>query len=131
MPFTLYWDGQGIVKRLSGFVTAREFMESAGASTSHPRFDEAQYVINDFSGATGLDIDEAATEYVAVLRLGASASKRHLRVIYVSGDPVVHSFVARLGSPPFDCSWETRVFATLPEAEEWLSRQPRLSRNLA
>lgn len=127
MPFTLYWDGQGIVKRLSGLVTAREFMESAAASTSHPRFDEAQYVINDFTDASRLAIDDAATEYVAVLRLGASANKRRLRVIYVSTDPVVQSFVARLGSPPFDCSWETRVFATLPEAEAWLSRQPRLS----
>ena len=124
MPYTLHWDGQGLVKKLTGFVSADEHVESTDASTSHPKFEEAKYIINDFSDISGHDVDRVAMEFIASIRLGASIKKSNLRVIYVSPNESIRSFVDELTIHPFDGSWETRSFKTMDEAQDWLKRQP-------
>lgn len=124
MPYTLNWDGQGLVKRMTGFVSADEHVDSTNASTSHPRFPDAEYIINDFRETTGHDFDHVTTEFVASIRLGASIRKSNIRVLYVSPDESIHAFVDELTTHPFDGAWETRSFKTMEEAMAWLGQAP-------
>ena len=120
MPYRLYWDGRGLIKELSGFVSGGEFMASAEASTAHPEFLRARYVLNDFSQVSGHAIDQITTEYVAALRLGAASESPQLRVVYISTDPAIWRLVERLNTPPYHCPWPTRAFPTREEASWWL-----------
>ena len=124
MPYTLHWDGQGLVKTLTGYVSADEHVDSTNASTAHPRFSEAKYIINDFSEVTGFDLDQVTTEFVASIRLGASIRKGNIRVVYVSPDELIRAFVDELTIHPFDGAWETCFFRTMKEARAWLGAQP-------
>jgi hypothetical protein len=118
MPFTVEWDGAGLIKQLTGFVGASEFSRSAEATTSHREFDRAKYVINDFTGVTGTDLI-GALENVAVMRIGGSCTNAKLRVAYVHQDEEIKRFVAELLSGALSCGWETGVFATREEAIRW------------
>jgi hypothetical protein len=120
MAYTVRWDGVGLIKEFSDYVDSEEFASSAAAATSHPEFDRAKYVINDFSRVSKTHLLESL-EYVAVIRLGASRLKSKLKVAYVSNCPVILGFVKELLSDKYDCGWETAVFADLPAALGWVS----------
>lgn len=118
MPYTVKWDGAGLIKKLSGFISPLEFAKSAEASTSHPDFDRAKYVINDFTEVSGADL-MAAVEDVAIARIGASNGKSLLKVAYVGNGDILSRFLAELLSPQYDCGWETRMFASREDAMHW------------
>ncbi|AMK77558.1 hypothetical protein EDE11_10757 [Methylomonas methanica] len=122
MPYTVEWDGAGLIKNLTGFVSASEFAKSAAATTSHFEFDRAKYVINDFTEVTGADL-MSALEDVAVMRLGASRNTRpRLKVAYVGNDDTIKDFVTSLLSSDLNCGWDTKVFATREAAMLWVAK---------
>ena len=50
------WENKGVLKRLSGHVSADEFVHSVEAIQADPRFDDIRYVINDFSQAARVKV---------------------------------------------------------------------------
>lgn len=125
MPFSILWDGHGLIKRLDGFITTRELRASTDAVVAHPEFDRAEFLINDFTHVAGyLCLDESTTEHIAVMRLGAYEINPNLRVLYVGTDPLIQILVDKLSSPPYAVSWETRVFPTVGDAMGWLDDNP-------
>jgi len=126
MPHDNTWEPHGVVKRFHGFVTAREFVDSAAEIAADPRFDDLHYVINDFLQIDGHDIDAAALEEIAVIRFGAMASNPNIRVLLLTADEKSIALARATLAPPLDGSYETRAFPSLEAARDWLSRQAPL-----
>lgn len=120
MAYSVAWDGTGLVKELSGHVDSEEFARSSVSTTSHPEFDRAKYVLNDFTNVTKADLVDCV-EYVALMRIGASRNKSRLKVAYVLHNEDIIQFVSELLSEKYDCGWETKVFETREEAMRWVA----------
>jgi hypothetical protein len=128
MPYTIEWNGQGFIKRMFGFISEHEFMESADAVISHPMFEISKYLINDFSGVSNPKLNALAIAYAEVVETGALQNKHRITVIYVSKDNKVRTVVKQVSGLGSGKVWQTKLFDTIQEAMEWA--QTRLSPTL-
>ena len=125
MPYTSTWEDRVVYKHFTGVVSSAEFVLSAQEIAAHPQFDGLRAIINDFSDATGCEVDANALESVAVIRFGSMQTNAHLRVLVVGTAPWVVHLVDAVKVKPLVGSHETRLFASLAEARAWLALQPQ------
>lgn len=126
MAYELVWEPDGVVKQFSGLVSAREFINAVERVQGDVRFDDARYVINDFSAAAGHQLSEEALTEAAILQYGAYASNPNCRVVFVTTDQSLGELVkASLATSQLK-SYQTEVCPSLTEARDWLDSQPQL-----
>ncbi|MFZ2365440.1 MAG: hypothetical protein WAW48_02630 [Azonexus sp.] len=126
MAYEIVWEPEGVVNQFSGAVPGWEFIESVKNVQSDFRFDEARYVINDFSAVTKHGLTEdVLTEYAALL-FGAYASHPNCRVVFVTTDTALAAQVINIPAVVGLASYQTEIRPTLAEARDWLDAQPQL-----
>lgn len=131
MAYEVIWEPQGIYKRLSGFVSAEEFIKSVEAVQSHPRFHEVRYVINDFSAVSGHGLTDDFLIGLEALQYGAHASNPRCRIFFVTQDDELASLINKHLVDGHLVSYEVVITRTLAQARLWIETQPvtfRLSR---
>ena len=126
MAYELVWEPDGVIKRFFGAVTAREFVQSVESIQGDYRFDDARYVINDFSAVTEHSLSQEALTEVAVLQFGAYSSNPNCRVVYVTTDEALGFLVRNTPAVAGLTSYQTEVCPTLAAARDWLDSQPQL-----
>lgn len=120
MSCEIVWEHKGVHKRLSGHVSASEFLRSVESIQADPRFDEVRYVINDFSAVTSHELDEQQLLELAAIQYGACASNPQVRAVYIGTDA---ELARRLRSILIDSQrlvYQVVLFDTLPQARDWL-----------
>lgn len=126
MPYDLVWEPEGVHKRFSGFVTARQFIQSVEQTQRDSRFDEIHYIINDLSEITGHELSEQVLTHLAAINYGAYASNPNCRIVYVTTeDALVGRLKANLVSGEMT-SFQVEVLPTVSDARDWLDSQPKL-----
>ncbi|MBL8429984.1 MAG: hypothetical protein JNJ95_08870 [Dechloromonas sp.] len=118
MPYTISWEAKGVYKQFSGVVTADEYHRSQIQFTSHEKFDNAHYVINDFSDIDRFVMTPAEAEYMATYSLGPHFSNPTLRVCFVTTDPSIVGLIQaykKLSAFPLE------AFPTLAAARQSLA----------
>jgi len=120
------WEPEGVHKRFSGFVTSGEFIQSVEKTQRDFRFDDAKYVIDDFSGVSGQDISEDALTLIAAINYGAYASNPNCRIAYVTNDLAFADLINDTLASCDMVSYQVAVRPTLADARAWLDSQPRL-----
>jgi len=126
MAYEVVWEPDGVVNQFSGVVPGWEFIESVKNIQSDFRFDEARYVINDFSVVTKHELtEEVVTEYAALL-YGAYASHPNCRVVFVTTNEALAGLVINTPAAVGLVSYQTEIRPTLSAARDWLDSQPQL-----
>ncbi len=124
MTCKIVWEHKGVCKRLSGHVSADEFVRSVETIQADPRFDDIRYVINDFSAVTSHELDEDRLIELAAIQYGAQASNPQVRAVYVGTDPQLtqrlESILLEGPQPPV---YRVTLFPTLPQARDWLQTE--------
>jgi hypothetical protein len=123
MAFTIEWNGQGFVKRFTGYITEHEFLESADATVSHPSFYKARYVINDFTNTLGQRLTPLAIAYAELVEARSIEHIHKVYILYVSSDPEVVQFVKQIKGASSHNQWQAIFFYTLADALTWISDQ--------
>lgn len=124
MSYELVWEPEGVLNRLSGTVSTREFIRSIEKIQGAPQFQEASYVINDFSGVTEREIGQQALEHLAAFHFGVLAYHPNCRMIFVTNDQEFTALINKaLRSTKFS-SYPVQALPTLAEARDWLADQP-------
>lgn len=126
MSYELVWEPDGVVRRFSGVVSAREFIRSVEQVQGDPRYDEMRYVINDFSGVSSHTLSDDTFTELAVLHYGAHVSNPNCRVLFVTSDAVLLGMVSRILQRGPVISYQTEAFPTEVVARDWLAVQPQL-----
>lgn len=126
MACDLVWEPDGVLKRFTALVTADEFIWAVKQVQSDSRFDEARYVICDFSEADGTAISEQALTEVAALNYGAYASNPNCRIVFVTTNAEFSGRIGRTLMSPELASYSVEVRPTVSEARDWLDSQPQL-----
>jgi hypothetical protein len=126
MAYEIAWEPEGVVICYSGFVTARELIESANKIQADPRFDDMQYVIDDLLELKGCDLSKESFLDLAAANYGAYASNPNCRIAYVTKDVGLSQIIKETLMMPGLSSYEVEVKPTVSEARDWLSSKPRL-----
>ena len=121
------WENKGVLKRLSGHVSADEFVHSVEAIQADPRFDDIRYVINDFSQVSSHELDEDLLQELAAIQYGAQASNPQVRAVYVGlkSDPVLAQLLQSVLIGSQRSVYRVALFETLPQARDWLQGEMR------
>lgn len=127
MPCETIWENKGVFKRLSGHVSADEFLRSVEAIQADPRFDDIRYVINDFSQVSSHELDADLLQELAAIQYGAQASNPQVRAVYVGlgGDPVLAQLLQSVLIGSQSSVYRVALFETLPQARDWLQGEMR------
>ncbi len=119
MPYRLDWEPRGVYKKLWGFVTAAEYLQSMRDIHGDARFDGLRYAINDFLAVEGFDVGDRTIVDMAAASLGAKHSNSRIHVALVTHDERIRALAGLFASRDLR-SFPTRVFATVGEARRWL-----------
>src|SRR5690349_9991092 len=90
----LIWETSGVLRRLTGEVTADQLDESARRLQGDPRIDDLRYIVHDFSAATHVAVSQDDVEFMAVRASVALQRNPRVRIAFVGNHPVVHALVA-------------------------------------
>lgn len=127
MPCETIWENKGVLKRLSGHVSADEFVHSVETIQADPRFDDIRYVINDFSQVSSHELGADLLQELAAIQYGAQASNPQLRAVYVGlgGDPELAQLLQSILISSKRSVYRVALFETLPQARDWLQGEMR------
>jgi hypothetical protein len=126
MAYELIWEPEGVHKRFSDVVTARELIQSVEQVQRDPRFDEIHYVIDDFSNIAGHQLSDEVFIELSAINYGAHASNPNCRIAYVSTDPSLVKPIRDILVAGHLPSYQIEVWPSLSEARDWLDSQPKL-----
>jgi len=125
MNYQLTWEPEGIYKKVSGFVSAKELLHSVTDVQSDRRFDDMRYVITDLTDMTGHDFSEELFADLAAIHCGAQASNPNCRMVFVTPDETLAKIIGDTLRSPHLISYVVEVKSTIGEARDWLGSQPR------
>jgi len=126
MTHDAIWKPDGVHKKLSGFITAIEFIRAAIEVHSDQRFDDIRYVINDLSGVTGHELTTDSLADLAVIHCGFRYINPNCRIVFVTTDENLAKIIINTLMSPRLASCPVEVMATISEARVWLGSQPHL-----
>ena len=126
MSYELVWEPEGVVARFSSTVSTDEFIRSVKQIQGDSRFDDARYVISDFSEATGDKICEDTLTELSAMHYGAHASNPNCRIAFVTADQAFAERIKQILLSPDMISYQVEVSPTVTEARDWLDSQPQL-----
>jgi len=124
MPYELIWESEGLLNRLSGEVSAREFIRSIEKVQGSPQFHDARYVICDFSDVLAHEVGEQALTHLAAYHFGVLAYHPNCRMIFVTGDQELKTQINNHLKGSRISSYPIEVLPTLADARAWLAEQP-------
>lgn len=125
MPFELFWEPAGVVRRHVGHVSIADRRRSLEQICNDPRFDDLRYSITDYLGALSYEATPEDTAETAALHIAPLRTNPNIVIATVAVLPeavaAARSFIAlRYIEQPYE------VFSTMAEARAWIaSRQPR------
>ncbi len=128
MAWLNIWEPRGVCTQFSGFVTAREYVDSAEDICADARFDELRFVIKDLLGIAGHSIDPEAHDPIAAIRYGARLTNPNIYLILLTIDPRLVPFAYPARDSVMRGLYDTRAFPDMAAARCWLATQPALDR---
>ncbi len=120
MGYEITWEQPfGVIKRHFGQVTGTELAAAVAETEGDERFDTLRYVINDFSGCTGLNVTLAEVEEIAAIDHVAASMNPDIRIAIVAPLPEAVAVANAYANDPLN-AYMTSVFHTMAEARTWL-----------
>ena len=121
IPYSTEWKNKGLRITFTGIVIGREFLQLAKGIYDDRRFGELRYQLVDFSSAESFDMTESQTKNLAYMDMAAAKSNPDSRVAIVAHQDIIKKLAGIYASYSELSPWETRIFDTRQEAEQWLS----------
>jgi hypothetical protein len=133
MPYKNSWEQHGVYRKYSGQVTGSDILQAIEEIAADPRYDDIQYVINDFLEIAGSQVTDQEVELIAAMDYAASLSNPNIRLAIVTTDPLMQQLLLQYSavSPP---SFPTEIFSDLDASRLWVGepfiRKSKLSGRL-
>jgi len=118
MAYTLQWKETGLIREFSGLIDAVEALNANLELHKHKRFDDLNYIINDFTRVTEVTISADQTQAYATSDDMVSLTKGELKIALLVTDelrPLALAYQQQMIDSSFSC----QIFATMADAEVW------------
>lgn len=119
MGYEIIWEPKGVVRRFSGHIDKDEILRAVARTQGDSRFDDLQFIINDFLDGSGHSVDLSEIEETAAIENAASLINSKIRIAFVAAAPEFIAQANRYSSLPL-IVFPTRIFATRDDARAWL-----------
>lgn len=119
MPISLHWEQRGVVRTAVGDIAADELFNSVADLQNDPRFDALRYVVEDFSEAGTVALDEASLDMLIASAIGAALSNPYIRIAVVLRSPQLYRLARQFAA---QSPYITRTFSTLEAARDWIAQ---------
>lgn len=121
MSYRIEWEPRGVLLRFFDEVASSELMRAHEALHGDSRFDDAHYLIQDFTQARRVNLDEDDMRCRAYIDRVASTYNRRLRMAHVAQDDQLRrglqdyiGWARELGIP-----WPMQLYQRDEDARHW------------
>lgn len=121
MAHKITWEPKGVYRRFNGIVTGEEILESNLTLQANPRFDEINYVLNDFTQVSDHTITLSDTNAYAVTDEIASHKKPHLKIAIVVTRKDHFELADTYCDLMKSMKYEAKISKTTDQAYRWLA----------
>jgi len=121
MAFINNWEAKGVYKVFSGDVTGQEVLDSVIEIEEDRRFDQIQYVLNDFLAVNGVQASERDIALVAAIDRAASKSNPDIKIAVVATQQKIIELAQHYSRLIEDSPFQTQLFASVEDARNWLA----------
>lgn len=119
MPYEIVWEPKGAVKRFFGRVSDAEVLQSGLEIECDPRFDNLNFVINDFLACDSFSVSEGTVDEVSAIDNAAALSNPRIRIAVIATLPEIVAAAEQYAASPLNV-YMTRIFAGPADARQWL-----------
>jgi hypothetical protein len=123
MIYDAIWKPAGVYKKLSGFVTAIDFIRAAVEVQSDERFEDVRYIVEDLSEVTAHTLTPDAMTDLAVIHCGFRSVNPNCRIVFVCFDENLANVIKSTLNSQKLASYPVEVIGTVSEAYDWLGRE--------
>ena len=119
MPCEIEWKPNGVVKHLTGSVSAEQLLRAIVDTQGDPRFDRLRYVVADCLDCADFIFHPSEIQEMAALGKAGFISNRNIRIAIVATLPAAIAGATQYASSPLN-AFPTRIFGSREEAEQWI-----------
>lgn len=120
MSCEIEWKPNGVVKRLTGSVSAAQLLHAIVDTQGDPRFDTLRYVVADCLDCADFIFHPREVQEMAALGKAGAVSNPHIRVAVVATLPAAVEAAKLYASSPLN-AFPVRIFGSRDEAEQWIN----------
>lgn len=114
------WVNHGVTVNYKALLTADEVFKANSEIAIHPDFGLLKFIIFNYLDAKPKNIKLGNLTETLGMRFSAAAVNPSLRIAYVSTDAKLLSELNKMLNKELT-PFETRIFSTLSDAEEWVA----------
>jgi len=118
MPYIHKWKETGVIREFSGAINAAQVLNSNLELHAHKRFNDIDYVLNDFTAATEIVIAAEQTTAFATTDEMVALTKGELKIAIVISNAFLPAALA-YQKQMIDSSFTCLIFEAISEAEQW------------
>lgn len=115
------WEDKGLYRVFSGNISGREVLQANLAIQGDARFDNINYVVNDFLKIDGFDIDDSDISIIASTDNVAAVSNPNIKIAVVATLEPFLVWVRRYMEAMQDAVYPTELFSNLDDAYLWVN----------
>lgn len=123
MIYDSIWIPAGVYQKLSGFVSAIDFIRAAVEVQSDQRFEDVRYILKDLSEVTGHTLTPDSMADLAVIYCGFQSINPNCRIVFVCQDENLTNVIKSNLTSQKLASHPVEVMRTVSDAKDWLGRQ--------
>jgi len=126
MAYTLIWEENGLMVKLSGSITNELILQYEQEMYSDERFKKNLYFIWDSTLATHLNMTEVQNKIEAAKDMGVSLAQGHIKCAFITNNEMIKTkievyieYITKLQT-----EYDLKHFESLVDAREWIKDSP-------
>ena len=117
----IVWETHGVVRKLSGRITAAEMDASAKEIQSSARLDDLRYNIHDFSAVTEALLPDEEIEFMGARARFALSRNSKIKMAFVGNQEIVYRLMNAFNCCTGDSKTRVFRFDTIEDARKYVS----------
>lgn len=120
MPYQNKWEEVGLHRTFTGTISGQEVLTANLSIQGDPRFDDINFVLNDFTAIDGFDVTEIDISKIVATDNAAAISNPNLKIAIVATDKSllewIYMYLGKMETSPYQC----QIFHNKNDALTWV-----------
>lgn len=121
MPHTNNWTSDGLIRAFTGTITGPEIIESNFEMHGDQRFDDINYVINDFSQVDECAVSEEEVQMLPIIDEVATNANDKLKIAIISTHDEITKLAKVYCEMMLQATYDARLFDNFDDAQTWVN----------
>lgn len=119
MAYEYIWEDNGLYRVFTGTTSGTEVLNSNLSIHGDPRFDEIDYVLNDFLSIDNFEVSDMDIKKIAHMDSVAELSKPTLKIAIITTHSELLEWVNKYLMCMKDATYICNIFSNIDDARQW------------